>query len=81
MKTKLLKKLRKKFDWKYRYKGNSTLDLAFYIYDKKTNLIFVNNWQDRLLRTDLEFLLEKYGNLKLLSKYNKKEAKKRFNKL
>jgi len=81
MKTKLLRKLRKRFDWKHRRKGNLNLDLVFYLYDKKTNSIFTNNWSDRMLVTDFEFLLKKYDNLNLLVKYYKKEAKKTFNKL
>jgi hypothetical protein len=80
MKTKLLRKLRKKFDWKYRFTGPDK-DLLFYLYDKKTCSIFTNNWSDRIIRRDFEFLLEKYGNLTLLARYYRKEAKRTFNRL
>ena len=81
MKTKLLKKLRKKFDWKYRRKGNLNLDLTFYLYDKKTSSIFINSWSDRMVVSDFEFLLKKYDNLTLLVKYYKKAAKRTYNRL
>ena len=85
MKTKLLRKLRKRFDWKHRH-PNFTIpkdnwNLVFYLYDKKTSYIFTNNSSDRMLVTDFEFLLKKYDNLTLLVKYYRKEAKRAFNRL
>ena len=79
MKTKLLRKLRKRFDWKFVSKNNNKVMV---IYDKKWNWI-QNNYAGISLfeKTDLEYLLEEFGDKKLKEQYGRKKMKLKFDKL
>lgn len=77
MKTKLLKKIRKVFLFKY------TLDYNGYhkqliLFNKKNNLIRKNAWESQFKTPDLEFVLREFGNQKLLTKYLSKKSYIRF---
>lgn len=80
MKTKLLKKIRKVFLFKY------TLDYHGYhkqliLFNKKNNSIRKNAWEDLYKIPDLEFVLRELGDEKLLVEYMCKKSYIRFKKL
>lgn len=80
MKTKLLKKIRKVFLFKY------TLDYNGYhkqliLFNKKDSSIRKNRWEGTFITPDLEFVLRELGNQKLLTKYLNKKSYIRFKKL
>lgn len=80
MKTRLLKRLRKRFDWKFSdYNGKKTL----YIYDKHWLYVFKKPcYSDYVFnKSDFEYLLEEYGDKELIKKYNQKIEKLKFDKL
>lgn len=80
MKTRLLKRLRKRFDWKFAYyNGKKTL----YIYDKHWLFLFKkHHYQDYIFdKSDFGYLLEEYGDKKLIKKHNQKIERLKFNKL
>jgi hypothetical protein len=79
MKTRLLKKLRKRFDWKFILEDEKK---TLIIYDKKWNWINKNtpiayDWTP----TDLQYLLEQYDDKYLKDKYGRKKMKIKFDKL
>lgn len=79
MKTKLLRKLRKRFDWKFVIHNDKK---TLFLYDKKWNWIRRNTGVfAELMPTDLEYLLEEYENKKIKDKYGRKKMKIKFNKL
>lgn len=78
MKTKLLKRLRKRFDWKFIVKGGKKV---MCIYDKKYNWIEENYPFSFYEKEDLEYLLEKFDDEYLKNQYGKKRMKFKFNKL
>ena len=78
MKTKLLKKLRKRFDWKFILKDDRKM---LFVYDKKWNWIQKNYPVSYYEITDLEYLLGEFGDKKLKDKYGRKKMKLKFNKL
>jgi Ca2+-binding EF-hand superfamily protein len=77
MKTKLLRKLRKRFNWKY-----SILDKnkVLYIYDKQFGRVGKNLHSGWYLN-DLEYLLREYDDKKLIEIYRRKKVKLHFNRL
>lgn len=81
MKTKLLKKIRKVFLFKY------TLDYNGYhkqliLFNKKNSSIKKNRWEGTVITpTDLEFVLRELGDKKLLNQYLDKKSYIRFKKL
>lgn len=80
MKTKLLKKIRKVFLFKY------TLDYHGYhkqliLFNKKNNSIRKNVWQSPFKTPDLEFVLRELGDEKLLVEYMRKKSYIIFKKL
>ena len=79
MKTKLLKKLRKRFDWKFAYRnGIKTL----YIYDKHwTYLYKKDDMEYSSYMSDFKFLLLEYGDDSLIKKYLQKKNRIKFKKL
>lgn len=81
MKVKLLRKLRKRFDWKFRYLYSDRI--AIILYDKKYNIISKNlyNPQYEMNISDLEFVLAHYGDDKLLKKYMNKKEKSNYEKI
>lgn len=82
MKTKLLRKLRKRFDWKFVVNftvKNGTKVMV--VYDKKWNWIQKNYPISIFEKTDLEYLLEEFGNKKLKEQYGRKKMKLKFDKL
>ena len=81
MKVKLLRKLRKQFDWKFRYLYSDRI--AIILYDKKYNIISKNlyNPQYKMNTSDLEFVLNHYGDDKLLKKYINKKIKSNYEKI
>ena len=79
MKTKLLRKLRKRFDWKFVVKNGTKV---MFVYDKKWNWIRKNCPPYYYYEiTDLEFLLEEFDDKKLKEQYGRKKMKLKFNKL
>lgn len=79
MKTKLLRKLRKRFSWKFVAKDGPYK--VMFVYDKKWNWIQKNHPLSIFDKTDLEYLLEEFGNKKLKDKYGRKRMKLKFDKL
>lgn len=81
MKVKLLRKLRKRFDWKFRYLYSDRIVII--LYDKKYNIINKNlyNPQYEMNTSDLEFVLHHYGDDKLLKKYMNKKRKSNYEKI
>jgi len=79
MKTKLLRKLRKRFDWKFSvYQEEKILVL----YDKKYGLISKNyNFHHELGESDLEHILKMFDNTTIMSKLWDKKQRLRFDKL
>ena len=78
MKIKLLKKIRKRFDWKFiDYEGIKTM----FIYDKKFNGIRNNSGLGYIFSTDLEYLLDQYDDGYLKNQYRIKKMKLKFDKL
>lgn len=79
MKTRLLKRLRKRFDWKFViYQERKTLVL----YDKKYGLVFKNyNFHHELGKSDLECILNMFDNTAIMSKWWDKKQKLKFDKL
>ena len=79
MKTKLLKKLRKRFDWNFHYyNGKKTL----YIYDKHWLYLYKKDSMEYSLHmNDFKYLLLQYGDDSLIKKYNQKKEKIKFIKL
>lgn len=78
MKTKLLRKLRKRFDWKFILENDRKIIV---LYDKRWNWINKNNCVSYFDVTDLEYLLEEFGDKKLKEQYGRKKMKLKFNKL
>lgn len=78
MKTKLLRKLRKRFSWKFVVKDGAKV---MFVYDKKWNWIQKNYPTTYYEITDLEYLLDEFGNKKLKDKYGRKKMKLKFDKL
>ena len=80
MKTKLLRRLRERFDWKFVVECNESRKIMF-IYDKKWNWIQKNSHMSLFDKTDLEYLLEEFGDKKLKEQYGRKKMKLKFDKL
>jgi hypothetical protein len=78
MKTKLLKKLRKRFNWKF---VNDDGIKKMFIYDKEFNVIKNNGGLLYLFPNDLGFLLDQYNDTDLISKYRIKKIKIKFENL
>lgn len=78
MKTKLLRKLRKRFDWKFILENDRKIIV---LYDKRWNWINKNNYVSYFDVTDLEYLLEEFGDKKLKEQYGRKKMKLKFDKL
>jgi len=80
MKTKLLKKLRKRFDWKFILKDNIKMMV---VYDKELHCIHKNFYVPYLGITDLEYLLDifEFEDEKLMKQYRNKKTKLKFDKL
>ena len=78
MKTRLLKKLRKRFDWKFILKDDRKMMV---VYNKKLNYIHKNFYVPYLEITDLEYLLDIFENEKLMKQYRNKKTKIKFDKL
>jgi hypothetical protein len=81
MRVKLLRRLRKQFDWKFRYLRSE--QMAIILYDKKYNIISKNyyNPQYELNISDFEFVLRSYGDDKLLERYMNKKIKSNYEKI
>ena len=79
MKTKLLKRLRKRFDWKYSiFNGRKVL----YVYDKQWICLYKNSgYEYGMFLSDLEYLLQEYGDVKLIEKQRIKRIKLHFKRL
>jgi hypothetical protein len=79
MKTKLLKKLRKRFNWKFvNDEGIRTL----YIYDKHWLYLYTKDSMEYSLHiNDFKYLLLQYGDDSLIKKYNQKKERIKFIKL
>lgn len=78
MKTKLLRKLRKRFNWKFILKDDRKMMV---IYDKKWNWIKKNYPPTYYEITDLEFLLDEFEDKILKDQYGRKKMKLKFDKL
>ena len=78
MKTKLLRKLRKRFDWKFILEDNRKIIV---LYDKRWNWIVKNTYVSYFIVTDLEYLLGEFGDEKLKEQYGRKKMKLKFDKL
>ena len=78
MKTKLLRKLRKRFDWKFILEDNRKIIV---LYDKRWNWIVKNTYVSYFIVTDLEYLLGEFGDKKLKEQYGIKKMKLKFDKL
>lgn len=78
MKTKLLRKLRKRFDWKFILKDDFKI---LVVYDKKWNWINKNTYVPYIESSNLEYLLEEFGDKKLMKQYGRKKTKLKFDKL
>lgn len=77
MKTKLLKRLRKRFDWKYSILNERKV---LCIYDKQLHYLGKNSGYEWYLN-DLEYLLQEYGDKKLIEKQRRKKIKLHFKRL
>jgi len=79
MKTKLLRRLRKRFDWKYSILNERKV---LYIYNKQLHYLGKNSGFDcGIFLSDLEYLLQEYGDKKLIEKQRIKRIKLHFKRL
>lgn len=80
MKTKLLRKIRKKFLIKYVI-GEYKYSKELFLFNIKTNVIKINRWEGVHTVPDLFFVLEELGESRLIKKYWAKKAWKTFKRL
>lgn len=80
MKTKLLKKIRKVFLFKYTFDYHG-YHKQLILFNKKNNLIRKNAWESPFKTPDLEFVLRELGDKKLLNQYLNKKSYIFFKKL